>query len=331
MARPLRIEFPGAIYHVMSRGNARRAIFHDAGDYQQLIDGLATVVTRLEWDLISFVLMPNHLHLLVRTPRPNLSRGMQHLISGYANWQARRRQRPGHTFQGRFKSQLIEDESYFWTVSRYLHLNPVRGKRPLAAHPRDWPWSSYPGYNRASQRVKWVAYDELYSAWRGEMGGKDPAAAYRRFVEQGLVTAPANPFQSAAHGWLLGSEAFRQRIRKLVSEPRNPDEVPAVGHLTSLEPATVLAEVARYYSVDPDRFHELRSGELARDVAAWLARRRTIATLRELAPAFGLSHPDSVSNLIRRVDRALATSSQLRKDIAMIERFLESPRTENRA
>ena len=96
--------------------------------------------------------------------------------------------------------------------------------------------------------------------------------------------------------------------------------------LTSLGPATVLA-AASYYCVGHDRFYERRRRELARDVAAWLARRHTSATLRELAPAFGLSHPDSVSNLIRRVDRALAKSSQLRQDIEMIERSLESPKT----
>ena len=113
MARPLRIEFPGAIYHVMSRGNARQTVFRDDSDYQRLIKGLETVVGRLGWDLLCFVLMPNHFHLLVRTPRPNLSRGMQHLTSGYANWCSRRHRRPGHTFQGRFKSELIEDESYY--------------------------------------------------------------------------------------------------------------------------------------------------------------------------------------------------------------------------
>ena len=112
MARPLRIEFPGAIYHVMSRGNARQTVFRDDSDYQRLSKGLETVVGRLGRDLLCFVLMPNHFHLLVRTPRPNLSRGMQHLTSGYANWCSRRHRRPGHTFQGRFKSELIEDESY---------------------------------------------------------------------------------------------------------------------------------------------------------------------------------------------------------------------------
>ncbi len=331
MARPLRIEFPGAIYHVMSRGNARQTVFHDEGDYQRLFDGLAVVVSRSGWELLSFVLMPNHFHLLVRTPQPNLSRGMQYLTSGYANWCGRRHRRPGHTFQSRFKSELIEDESYFWTVSRYIHLNPVRGKRPLAVHPRDWPWSSYSGYDRRRRRVEWVAYDALYSAWRGESGGNDPEAAYRRFVEQGLATAPANPFQSAAHGWLLGSEKFIERMRSLLSEPRNRDEVPAARRLASLDAATVLAAVARYYGVGQDRFQERRSGQLGRDVAAWLARRLSSATLRELAPAFGLSHPDSVNNLVRRVDRALAESSKLRQDIEMIQRILDPSKTENRA
>src|SRR5271166_471080 len=125
MARPLRIEFPGAIYHVMSRGNARQTVFRDDSDYQRLIKGLETVVGRLGWDLLCFVLMPNHFHLLVRTPRPNLSRGMQPLTSGYANWCSRRHRRPGHTFQGRFKSELIEDESYY-PGTEEAHTNPTR-------------------------------------------------------------------------------------------------------------------------------------------------------------------------------------------------------------
>ena len=123
------------------------------------------------------MLMPNHFHLLVRTPWPNLSRGMQYLTSGYANWCGRGHRRPGHTFQGRFKSVLIEDESYFWTVSRYIHLNAVRGKRPLAVHPRDWPWSSYPGYCAGVGASSGWPTSALYSAWRGESGGNDPEAA----------------------------------------------------------------------------------------------------------------------------------------------------------
>ena len=109
-------------------------------------------------------------------------------------------------------------------------------------------------------------------------------AAYRRFVEQGLARAPANPFQSAAHGWLLGSETFIEWMRSLLSEPRNQDEVPAARQLASLDAAIVLAEVARYYGVDQDCFQVRRSGLLGRDLAAWLVRHHSSATLRELLP-----------------------------------------------
>ena len=146
MARPLRIEFEGAIYHVMARGNAGQVICTEPDDYHRLREGLAQTVGRYGWETAAFALMPNHLHLLIRTPQPNLSRGMQYLLSGYANWHARRHERPGHLFQGRFRGELIEDETYFWAVSRYIHLNPVRGRRPLAPHPRDWPWSSIREY-----------------------------------------------------------------------------------------------------------------------------------------------------------------------------------------
>jgi REP element-mobilizing transposase RayT len=113
-------------------------------------------VDRYGWEMFSFVIMPNHFHVFLRTPQPNLSRGMQYLASGYANWYAKRHRRPGHLLQGRFNSQLVEDETYFWSVSRYIHLNPVRGKSSLVSHPREWRWSSYPGYGSRRARFDWI-------------------------------------------------------------------------------------------------------------------------------------------------------------------------------
>lgn len=328
MARPLRIEFADAIYHVMARGNARQRISEDDRDRQRLRDGLAQTVQRCGWELLAFVFMPNHLHLFLRTPRANLSRGMQYLLSGYANWFSKRHQRPGHLFQGRFRGELVEDESYFWAVSRYLHLNPVRGRRPLVRHPRDWAWSSYPGYARRRRRVEWVSYDVLLSAWQGEMGGSDAQVAYRRFVEAGVVEPPENPLRDAAYGWLLGSQEFVERMRERLRRPRHEDEVPAARRLACVDPKEVLSAVCRYYGISGEDLRRRRSGHLGRDVAAWLARRLTTATLRELSEPLGLSHPDSVRNLTRRVDRMLKRSPQFRKDIEAIrERLLK---TENR-
>ena len=109
MARPLRIEFPNAIYHVMARGNARQALFHEAEEYGRFREGLARTVERCDWRLLAFACLPNHVHLFLQTPQANLSQGMRYLLSGYANWYAKRYHRSGYLFQGRFRGELIED------------------------------------------------------------------------------------------------------------------------------------------------------------------------------------------------------------------------------
>ena len=126
MPRRLRLEYEGAIYHVMTRGNARQDIVQDDDDRNRLLTDLERSVLRCDWELLAFAILSNHLHLLLKTPQPNLGKGMQAFLSGYAVWSAKRRQRPGHLFQGHYKAEMIEDESYYWTVSRYIHLNPVR-------------------------------------------------------------------------------------------------------------------------------------------------------------------------------------------------------------
>ena len=306
----------------MARGNGRQAIFHNDADYQRMTDGLAKTVTRPGWQVFAYVWMPNHIHRFVRTPKPNLSRGMQYLLSGYANWYAKRHQRTGHLFQGRFKAELVEDASYFWTLSRYLHLNQVRARRPLADHPSEWPWSSYPGYFRKSARVEWVDYESVLEAWQGEMGGKNAEVAYRRFVESGIENPPTNPIHDALEGWLLGSDAFLERIKKLLSKPHNVDETPKARRLTSLDANQVIATVAMYFEVSPVNYQSKRSSAPGRDLAAYLAHRRTTATLRELATLFGLSHPDSVSNLIRRAQMAISKSKTQNQDLKRIEELL---------
>ena len=322
MARPLRIEYPGAIYHVMARGNGRQAIFHSDDDYGRINDGLAKTVGRTNWQVMAYVWMPNHIHLFVQTPQPNLSKGMQYLLSGYANWYAKRHQRTGHLFQGRFKAELVEDESYFWTLSRYVHLNPVRGKRPLVTHPRDWNWSSYNGYCDKRKQQEWVAYEQVLSAWKGEMGGAQPERAYRRFVESGIDQPPKSPMADALDGWLIGSEAFLARVKKLLKQPAKIDQVPKAKRLNGLTVENVIDTVAMHFGTTANSYRARRSLASGRDLAAWIAHRKTTATLRELAVYFGLSHPDSVSNLIRRTERDLVKSDQAAKDVVAIEALL---------
>ena len=151
MARRLRIQYPNAIYHVMARGNGRQDIVADDGDRGRLLVCLERAVNRSGWVLYAFVVLTNHLHLVLKTPRPNLAKGMQLFLSSYANGWARRHQHSGHLFQGRYRTELVEDETYPWVLTRYVHLNPVRAG--LAAKPDAWRWSSCPGYFRRRDLV----------------------------------------------------------------------------------------------------------------------------------------------------------------------------------
>ena len=126
MARRLRIQYSDAIYHVMARGNGRQDIVQDDADRGRLVACLERAVRRSGWSLYAFVLLTNHLHLVLKTPRPNLAKGMQLFLSSYANGWARRHRHCGHLFQGRYRTELVEDETYLWVLTRYVHLNPVR-------------------------------------------------------------------------------------------------------------------------------------------------------------------------------------------------------------
>ena len=141
MARPLRIEFPGAVYHVTSRGNEKRAIFKNDGDRKAFLAFLAETSKRFGWSITAWVLMTNHFHLVLQTPEPNLSRGMHWLNGSYAGWFNHAHKRWGHLFGGRFKAFLVEKETYFTEVLRYVVLNPVRAG--LSKTPEQYRWSSY--------------------------------------------------------------------------------------------------------------------------------------------------------------------------------------------
>ncbi len=323
MPRRLRIEFDGAIYHVMARGNARQKIVRDDADRRRLIAGLETAVVRYGWELVSYVIMGNHFHLLVKTPRPNLGAGMQSLLSGYAIWTGRRWRRVGHLFQGRYRAEMIEDEGYYWTVSRYIHLNPVRAG--LVRRPEQWEWSSYPGYRDVRRAQAWVAHDAMLTAWRGGQGGRDPRGAYIRFVEAGLTDPPKSPFREAFGGWILGSEGFVDRLRSLAGTVQSNPPAPEARQLAGLDPKRILAAVAEFYGLETTALSRRHDPHLARPVAAWLCRRHTVVSLRQLAEWLGLSRADSVPNLTRRLDERLRASPRLSDDLAEILRQASTP------
>jgi REP-associated tyrosine transposase len=216
MSRPLRLQFPGAIYHVTARGNARQSIFDDDDDCARFLVVLASTVARYRVRCHAYCLMGNHYHLLVQTPEPNLSVAMRHLNGVYTQRFNRRHERCGHVLQGRFGAQLVDGDAYLQEVCRYIVLNPVRAG--LVAHPRNWKWSSFHATAGEAAAPGFLSVD-----WgRSLSGSRTRVESIRRFVsfvEAGIEAATessVNPFRSkhamseAAPGRL--GEQFREAI-----------------------------------------------------------------------------------------------------------------------
>lgn len=175
MARPLRIQYPGAVYHVTCRGNARRNIFLKDDDRQGFLQILSKSLDIYSILLHGYVLMENHFHLLVETPLGNLSEFMRHFNITYTSYFNRRHQRVGHLYQGRYKSILVEKDAYLSILSRYIHLNPIRvqtfetgSHKHQAEHLLQYPWSSLPGYLDKSKRNGMVGYALVLADYGGD-------------------------------------------------------------------------------------------------------------------------------------------------------------------
>jgi putative transposase len=176
MSRPLRIEFPGGLYHVTSRGDRREAIFLDDADRQYWLDLLGQVCTRHNWLCHAYCLMDNHFHIVVETIDGNLSAGMRQLNGVYTQWHNRTHNRVGHVFQGRFKAIIVQREAYLLELARYVVLNPVRAG--ICDLPEDWPWSSYHAMLGRVALPPWLQVQWLMSQF-----GTNPQAAVAAYVD----------------------------------------------------------------------------------------------------------------------------------------------------
>src|SRR5262245_20394929 len=220
MARPLRIEYDGALHHVTSRGNDRKAIFKDNSDRELFLKTLARVTERFHWVCHGYCLMNNHYHLVVETPDGNLSKGMRQLNGVYTQAFNKRHGRVGHVFQGRFKAILVQKDSHFLEVCRYVVLNPVRAK--MIAQPRQWKWCSYHATTGMAGVSGCLTIDEILSHF-----GQRRAVAQEKYCEfvQAGIGSPSIWDDLEAQS-LLGVEGFAVGLRHLVTEKQQIREIP---------------------------------------------------------------------------------------------------------
>ncbi|SFL81541.1 REP element-mobilizing transposase RayT [Nitrosomonas nitrosa] len=278
MSRPLRLEFPNALYHVTSRGDRRENIYEDDDDRLKFLEILGMVVTDYNWLCHGYCLMDNHYHLIIETLEGNLSKGMRQLNGVYTQASNRRHGRSGHLFQGRYKAILVDKDRYSLELSRYVVLNPLRVKG-LIDRLEDWPWSSYLAMVGDASKPEWLTTDWILSLF-----GKRKKIAmkrYRQFVLDGVQHQPE--IWSNLKGQIyLGDEAFVAELQKRIGKEKGNINIPRQQKRPIAKP---LVEIAAQYK--------------DRNEAIIAAYKTGTYSQREIGVFYQL-HPTTIGTIVRK-------------------------------
>jgi putative transposase len=312
MARALRIQYPGALYHVTSRGNDRKKIYLSKADYVKFTEYLRDACEKFKVLLHCYVLMGNHYHIVVETPLANLSSFMHYLNGSYTTYVNVKTKHCGHLFQGRYKALLIDGDSYLLEVSRYVHLNPVRAG--LAERPESYPYSSYAAYT-AHHDDALVFRDRILSMISNNR--RQTPGYYRQFVEEAMSEPSSNPFEKLHGGIILGKKEFiRDVLRRIESETlkdrgiaRRKEFIPAPTLDALIEAVTIRG-----------RFSEAAT----RNIVIYLARKYTTLTNTEIGRHYGDLSYSAIAKAAARLAMKLRQNEKLRKDVEWIETQLSN-------
>jgi REP element-mobilizing transposase RayT len=318
MARSLRIEYAGAVYHAMARGNQGCLIFKDGQDRRCFLETLGEACEKTGWYIHAYVLMENHYHLLVETPEANLVAGMKWLQGTYTQRFNSRHKIFGHLFQGRYKAVIVDgaEEDYFQVVSTYIHLNPARAKLVAVGQERlkRYRWSSYPWYlNRAGKRPVWLRTDRVM----GSLGlGPKEVKGYETYIEGRVLELASAAGRKAAdaewktlrRGWYVGGESFPGQLEKYmdgVVEGRRRESHSGEAKAAHDEAAGEkdLKRALTVLGLSEERMKGLPKSASEKRVLAWWLRRRTTVSLRWLSERLGMGHYTRVSQAIGEVKR----------------------------
>lgn len=310
MARPWRIQYGGAYYHVLSRGNEGRDIFFDDGDRKLFLKTLGEASERFKVDVFAFVLMRNHYHLLLRTNLSNLSRVMQWLGLTYARRLNNRVRRYGHLFQGRFKAMVVENDAYLVQLSCYIHRNPLRANKVKRLI--DYRWSSYPVYAYGKRGPQWLRTDLILSYFEGG----DRNKRYREKV-QDYAGEERRLWEDFRHGVILGSAGFEEGIRTSMGGSSAHKEVPqqkqVMGSIDLREACKqALGALGREIEEYPlgHRVRGLKKED--RDLVIYALWERGVFKNEELGQVFGVSY-SAVSHIVRGVKDQMKKNPLIKK------------------
>jgi REP element-mobilizing transposase RayT len=307
MARPLRIEYPCAFYHVTSRGNEQKEIFKSDKDKEKFISYLESSSIRYDAAIHAYCLMNNHYHLLLETPSGNLSQIMRHINGAYTTYFNIKRKRAGHLLQGRYKAILVEADEYAQELSRYIHLNPVRAG--LTEKPEEYAWSSYKCYIGKGKRPEWLRIEFILSYF----GEKEAAAQrkYHLFVDSVIGCEYKNPLAEMVASTILGSADFVKEItKKYLSGKQNDRNLPALRQLSRRPTTEKIMDMVKSVIADDEN--------LSKTASIHFCHRYSGETLKEIGTRFSIGE-SAVSQASRRFAIRADKESKLKKTVEKIK------------
>jgi len=319
MPRPTRIEYEGAVHHVMNRGRGRQTIFHGEQYFIAFLETLKEASHRFDAIIHGYCLMTNHYHLLIETPKANLGRIMRHVNGIYTQRYNRLKQTDGPLFRGRFKSVLVDQDAYLLQLSRYIHRNPVETKKNMANNPQDYTWSSYPAYVNAVKCPEWLYREKIYKM----LGHKQKYRGYKNYVARGVDEDLLRFYGKGNIFSVLGDRDFRESVRKEASET----DLEKLREVLQDRPRIneLVKNIAVIYQVDEEFITRNPSGRRtsnpARAFAMYAAQEYGNKSLKEIAAAFGLGNTGSASFSIHKTRKEIA-SGLLKGEIKALEEDL---------
>jgi putative transposase len=335
MARKPRIEFPGAVYHVLSRGDRGEAIYQDDEDRLLFLRFLGEACERTGWLIHAFILMTNHYHILLETPEPNLVVGMKWLQGVYTQRFNLRHGLRGHLFQGRYKALLIDGEEagYFLQASSYIHLNPLRaGLIKAGQRLRTYQWSSFPSYLASpGKRVKWLYVDRVLGELGHRKDNRRSRQAYERHMEEQAKMFRETgrdqleeKWKTLRRGWYMGDETFRSRLLELMEktlkgkrresylgdELREHDEAQAL---------RILQRGLDILGISEGELQAKPKGSMEKQVLAWWLKKKTVVSRKWISEKLRMGDLSRVTNSVRKVD--LGKENEIRKWKIQLEKL----------
>ena len=309
MARPYRLQGEGYFYHITSRGDGRKRIYISGYDYEKFLEYIMQAKEKYKFHLYAYVLMSNHYHLLLETTQPNLSKIMHYINGAYTTYYNIKRKKSGHLFQGRYKSIVIDKDSYFKEVSRYIHLNPVRAK--LVDKPDNYKWSSYHGY--VSKRK-----DELIDKKQIKMYLDMTDGQYRQFVLDG-IGKESKVFDNVYAGFIVGRINFiKDTLKELKLQVENKEFSYRKALQNIYDEGKIIDIVAKAYGREAQDLFGMKNKPLEeRKVAIYLLKRFTGLTNPEIGKKFGISF-SAVSKAAKNIEVLMGIDKRVKHKVGTI-------------